>query len=226
MPVCLFDLDGTLIDSTRPIRQSMDLALAQAGLDPMTDLELTRHIGPPLQWSVERLLVGRGISPESTPRIIAAYRSDYARTSLEMAVTYPGIPDLLARVGARHPIGVVTSKPLRFTGPILDVLHLSAQMVVIEGPDLAETEPKYLTLRRALDRLAVAPSETVLIGDRSHDIEAAVEVGTHAIGVTWGYGSRRELADAGAIRIVDSTPELSSILLSWDQGFSQTNQSH
>lgn len=226
MPVSLFDLDGTLIDSSIPIRRSMNIALEELGLGPMTDLELHRHIGPPLSWSVSRLLEERGFSTALAPRVIATYRADYVQSSIENAVTYPGIPDMLNRVGAVHPIGVVTSKPLTFSGPILDVLGLSARLAVIEAPDISEAEHKEVTLGKALEKLAVAPSEAIMIGDRSFDIFAARAVGTVGIGVTWGFGTRRELDEAGADRIVDSVEELSSLLTRWPTSFRDNPSRH
>lgn len=210
----LFDLDGCIVDSTEPIRRCLDAAFAEHGLPPLTPEGLRRHIGPPLQVSLLEIIAEHDLDPGLLDGLVAAYRSRYAPMSVELAVAYPGVAELIgALVAAGERVGVVTSKPQRFAVPILEALGLLARLEVVVGPDLTEAEPKTDTLARALALLGpVDRTASVMIGDRHHDIEAAHAHGLAGIGVLWGFGTREELSDAGATAIVASAEELARVL--------------
>src|SRR5690606_31029138 len=124
--VVLFDLDGCLVDSTLPIRRCLDAALADHGLPPLTDDRFRRHVGPPLQVSLAERAAELGRPPELVAALIDSYRSRYASMSVELAVSYPGVAELVADLSAAGVrLGVVTSKPYRFARPILDALDLT-----------------------------------------------------------------------------------------------------
>ncbi len=206
----LFDLDGTLLDSETPIRLSLDAALGEFGLDPATPAELRSCIGPPLLTSLTSLLESRHLDSETAPDLLTAYRRTYRDVSIRHALLYPGIREMLTEVGERHRMGVVTSKPKQFAEPIIETLGLHPMLEVVEGPEMGETEEKAVTLRRALERLSAHPWEAVLIGDRHFDITAGSIVGTGTGGVTWGFGSRSELEEAGAGLIFENPAEVTN----------------
>ena len=215
MTICLFDLDGTLVDSTRPVLTALNAALDDLDLAPVTAEDLNFIIGPPLRATFVALVAERGGDESTADRLVDAYRSGYRTTSIDLAVSYPGVPELLDDLKGHTRLGVVTSKPTAYAIPILDALGFSSMMEVMEGPGLGETEEKPATLARALDRLGVVSSfESVfMIGDRYHDIEAGQSAGVRTVGVTWGFGSRGELTDVGADYVVDTPDKVSEIVL-------------
>lgn len=212
--VLFFDLDGCLVDSTEPIHVCLDAAMADHGLPPIPADRLDRHIGPPLQVTLLELLAELGEDPNLVAGLMESYRQRYAPMSVERAISYPGVPELVADLDAAgERIGVVTSKPRRFAVPILEALDLDRHFEVMFGPGNTESEPKTVTLQRALD--AVAPCDvasSLMIGDRHHDIDAARNHGMSGVGVTWGFGSRVELEAAGAIAVADTASDLAAIL--------------
>jgi phosphoglycolate phosphatase len=212
--ICLFDLDGTLLDSREPILTGMNRALTALGLEPVSGEELWPHIGPPLRVLLEALLTERGDDPAQVEPLVEVYRAEYRTLSIELARTYPGIPQLLDALAGRARLGVVTSKPQIFALPILETLGLAGRMEVIEGADPTDSEPKPVTLARALDRLGVDSGfdGVTMIGDRRHDVEAGRVFGLRTVGVTWGFGSRDELIEAGADTIVDDPSEIALVV--------------
>lgn len=208
----LFDLDGCLVDSTVPIRECLNAALVEHGIDPIPADDLAPRIGPPLQVMLEALFAERGADPGLVEPVVQGYRERYRTESLRLAASYDGVPDLIAALAASERLGVCTSKPERFAVPILEQLGLASHFAHIEGPGLTEVEPKTVTLERLMSRMPLDPATSVMIGDRHHDVEAALAHGLVPVGVTWGFGSRDELEAAGAAAVVDHPAELREVL--------------
>ncbi len=126
----------------------------------------------------------------------------------------PGIVEMLAAVGRDATLAVATSKSLRFAEPILSALGIRDAFAVVVGPTPeSDGESKTETLRRAIEALArgwsaVADRQACMVGDRHHDIAAALACGVVPVGATWGFGSARELRDAGAAHLVAAPAEL------------------
>ncbi len=213
---CLFDVDGTLVDSGAPVLRSLNSALDDVGLEHITTADLGRIVGPPLRATLETLVRERGAGPETVERLLTSYRDVYRTVSIDLAATYPGVRELLDELAGTTRLAVVTSKPTEYAIPILDALGFSPMMEVMEGPGLSETEPKTETLARTLRRLNVFDrlDEVAMIGDRHHDIDAGHANGVATIGVTWGFGSRTELAGALADHVVETPADVARIVQS------------
>lgn len=211
--VVVFDLDGCILDSTEPILACHNAALAQFGLEPISRHDIARYIGPPLQDTVAGILAERGKSDDLVEPLVEAYRSRYLPTSVDLAVAYDGIPELLVELAREERLAVCTSKASVYAVPILEHLGLDRHFETITGPPLSPPEPKVDTLGRAIEALSPFDrASSVMIGDRHHDIEAARHHGLVPVGVTWGFGSRNELEEAGASVIVDTPVELAGTL--------------
>jgi len=212
---CLFDLDGCLADTSRPIMVAMNATLASRGLAPIDKAEMLPYIGPPLLGSMVTILGDRGADPSLAADAVDDYRAENESIALEMAATFPGVPELLDRLSGLVRLAVVTSKPGAYARPVLDRLGFTGYFEFIEGASLAETEQKPETLARGLRRLGndLESSRAVMVGDRQFDIEAAIANGIPSIGVTWGFGTRDELDSAGATLIVDQPSELAEAVL-------------
>ena len=124
----------------------------------------------------------------------------------------PGAAEALAAVAARVPVAVATTKPRAFAEPLCERLGLAPSLTAVCGPELdAPEEVKTVTVRRALEALGVAPGDdTPLVGDRSHDVEAARANGMPCVGVLWGIGDEAELRAAGASPIVAAPADLAA----------------
>jgi phosphoglycolate phosphatase len=218
VPAAVFlDLDGCLVDSTAPITGSLDHALGVLGLAGRGREELVRFIGPPLTETLTTLLAEAGevVTDARIDAGVAAYRSRYVEVAPLQTTVIPGVPAALARLAEVSRLVLVTSKPERFAVPIVAQLGLDRWLEAVVAPSLdRHAEPKAVTLARALTTVTpgVPPAATVMVGDRSHDVLAGRACGSATIGVTWGAGSRAELAEAGADRIVDTPEELVAAL--------------
>jgi phosphoglycolate phosphatase len=215
--VVFFDLDGVLVDSRRGITDCMNRVLSERSLATYDPGDLERVIGPPSQESFATLLAERGGDLAWVPQCVARYRELYATAAIDGGTELqPGIVALLDALSQRFVLAVATSKPLSFAEPILASLGIRDAFRSVTGPTPeTDGETKSETLRRAIDSTGdVNVRQSWMIGDRYHDVRAAIDNGVAPIGVTWGFGSERELCDAGATKIAHDTRELLDFLIS------------
>jgi phosphoglycolate phosphatase len=207
LTVC-FDLDGCLVDSRAAITSCINDALQDHGMPTLPAEQLDPYIGPPLRASLVGLVDELLGDPDDVDGLLASYRRHYKHTSLRLTTRVPGIREALNALDVWARVGVVTSKPLDFAVPIVDVVGLRSHVSFVEGPALeALDEPKTDTLARALERWGRGDA-VVMVGDRSHDIVAGRDNGALTVGVTWGIGDEDELVAAGADHLVHDPAEL------------------
>ena len=208
--LCLFDLDGTLIDSELGITACIQHALAK--LDVPAPADLRPWIGPPLRHSFAPLL---DHDPTRIEAAVEYYHERFATLGWREHAIYPGIASMVADLlAAGHRLAIVTSKPQRHAAPIIAELPFGASFEKIYGPDPASPHSeKASMIASALADFGAAPEDTVMIGDRRFDIEGAVANGVTGIGVLWGFGTRDELEQAGAHAVVTHPEHLGALLL-------------
>jgi hypothetical protein len=135
----MFDLDGTLIDSTPGIWASVRAAAAVLSLPEPTREQLRGMIGPPLQDGFALVL---GVPPDDVPRAVAAYRAHHSAGALLDATVYPGVPELLAALAdAGATLAVATSKPEPFAVRLLAHAGLLPSFASVHGATFDGTAP-------------------------------------------------------------------------------------
>jgi phosphoglycolate phosphatase len=209
--LCLFDLDGTLIDSEHGIVACVKHALAKLDVPAPSQEELRDWIGPPLRHSFAPLL---DHDPLRIDAAVEYYHERFHTDGWREHSIYPGIEMLIQRLLASgHQLAVVTSKPQRHAAPIIAHLPFGDAFLRLYGPspNSAHSE-KASMIAAALADFGARPEQTVMIGDRRFDIEGAVANDVRGIGVLWGFGSRAELEQAGASAIAATPDELSALL--------------
>jgi len=210
--LCLFDLDGTLIDSEHGIIACVKHALAKLDVPAPPQEELRGWIGPPLRHSFAPLL---DHDPAQIEAAVEYYHERFHTDGWREHDIYPGIESLIERLlAAGHQLAVVTSKPQRHAAPIIAHLPFGDAFLRLYGPDpnSAHSE-KASMIAAALTDFGARPEDTVMIGDRRFDIEGAVANHVRGIGVLWGFGSRAELEQAGASATAATPDELLELLI-------------
>lgn len=209
----LFDLDGTLTDPGIGITNSVMYALKKFGMEVEERASLFRFIGPPLKDSFMEFY---GFNEEKAEQAVTYYREYYRDKGIFENRVYDGIPELLQQMRkAGRKILLATSKPEVFAKQILEHFDLSQYFDLIAGSDLEGIRnTKGKVIYYALSTYAgqtgqsmeMLKQQSVMVGDRHHDIDGAKENQIASIGVLFGYGDREELEAAGADWIVE-TPE-------------------
>ena len=213
--VLVFDLDGTLIDSSHDLAAAVNVARGSMGLGPLSHAQVMTFIG-----NGARELVRRGISFESgaasdeqIESALGHFRTHYAEHLLDQTQPYPGVREALDILSSRthgppRTLAVLTNKPLRFTKPILAGLGLAPYFRFIYGEDsFPAKKPDPVGLRSILHDAAAAPHEALLIGDSDIDVRTARNAGVWSCGVTYGLSSS-QLAATPPDFLLDSLLEL------------------
>ncbi|MGY4305058.1 phosphoglycolate phosphatase [Bradyrhizobium sp. USDA 4369] len=209
----LLDLDGTLIDSRPGIAASALAALRSLGHTPDDTLDVTAVIGPPLQDMLRVLLQAHG--DDRVDDAVLAYRRHYGDVGLFGSALYPGMREALQ---AMHDAGLriylATSKREVFARRILEHLDLASFFQAIHGSvPSGALDHKPELLAHILDERNIAAQDSLMVGDRRHDVAGAHAVRMKSLGVLWGYGSRDELETAGAERLVENPADLARTVL-------------
>jgi phosphoglycolate phosphatase len=178
------------------------------GVEPPPPEALTFAIGPPLRASLAKL-IGTD-SREAVERAIAHYRERFADVGLYENAPYEGIAEALAALrDAGYPLYVATSKPRVYAERIVSHFTLGAHFEAVHGCELDGTrEDKRELLAHLFPSHGLDPERALMIGDRGVDMVAAHHHGARALGVTWGYGSRDELREAGAQAFCEAPGDL------------------
>lgn len=186
------DLDGTLTNPELGITRSVALALKQLGhpVPPLEDLRWV--IGPALLDSFAQMGVG------DPHKALAIYRDRYTDVGLFENAVYPGIPEALAKLKSQgHRLYLMTAKPHAYACRITAHFGLSDYFSQQFGPELDGTRNKKgELLQYALKIIGIQPGDSVMVGDRIQDFDAAEFVGMRSVAVTWGFGTDDELARA------------------------------
>ena len=217
MKLAVFDCDGTLVDGQADVCWSMRRAFGRAGLAAPDDNEVRRMVGLSLNVTIRHL--APELDEERQRDVVEFYKSSYRARREEGLLDeplYDGIADLLR---ALHTDGwglaVATGKSDRGLEACLAAHGLADLFVSLQPADRHPSKPHPAMLQAALFEGAAQPSEAVMIGDTTFDIDMARAAGVAAIGVAWGYHAPEELSEAGAGHVARDGAELRYMLKEW-----------
>ena len=204
-----FDLDGTLARTGEDIRRAWKEALVSLGRD-ISRFDEVFSIGPTLEKIVYELY--DDATPELVAAIVGKFRPLYDESGFPDTVPYEGVEEFLAQLGkAGARMYIVTNKrhaPTRLIAAKFGWDRVFDGIWSYDTLDVKYSKPDLV--RRLLGELGVDPSDAVMVGDTAGDIDTGRRNAMFTVGVTYGYGTREELALADAV--CDSTEELKELL--------------
>ena len=211
--VCLFDLDGTLIDSTELIltcfRHTFRTHLGAA----LPDEKWIAGIGTPLIRQLRSLVDDEAL----VQRMAATYRAYQEARHDQLLREFPGVRDALATLRTEgHAVGVVTSK---MRAPALHGLRSAGLTdlidVLIDAESVANHKPHPEPVLKALESLGCPPAEAVFVGDSPHDVVAGRSAGVRTIAVLCGPFPRSRLEPEMPDAIVLGVPAAAALITDW-----------
>ncbi|MBO4458322.1 MAG: HAD-IA family hydrolase [Butyrivibrio sp.] len=202
----LFDLDGTLTDSSEGITKCAIYAFEKMHMTPPDINELYTFIGPPLGYSFTK----HGVDEKDKDKAVAIYRERYSTIGKFENAPYPGMTELLKKLKDEgYKLYVATSKLEKLAVEVLDHFNMTEYFDEIAGSTKdGSREKKEDVIQYLLDKIGATKDGTVMIGDTNFDVLGAAELGIPCIAVTWGFGDNDEMKKAGAVALVSSMDEL------------------
>ncbi len=199
----IFDLDGTLTDPSEGITKSIRYALESTGFSSPPEKELLWCIGPPLLEDLKILM--KTDDEELLERAVYHFRIRYRRIGKYENRVYPQIEDMLKFLKQKNfNLFIATTKLQSFADDILAFFGLAHYFTKVMGSELDGTfTNKALNIAEILKTERIDVKTCVMIGDRFHDIVGAKKNNIFSVGVLWGFGSRKELEQAGADLIIE-----------------------
>jgi phosphoglycolate phosphatase len=187
----LFDLDGTLTDPREGITRSIQFALAKLGIDEPDLTRLEHFIGPPL---LQAFMQFYDFDEAKAWEAVNFYRERFKVTGLYENRVFDGVGELLTELqGQGRTLYIATSKPWVFAREIARHFDFARHFKVIYGSELDGTRTNKVELIGHLLAEGLDPAQTLMIGDRKHDLIGARSNGLDAVAVGYGFGSREEL---------------------------------
>ena len=209
----VFDLDGTLLDTIPDIAGSLNRALAACGLPTHPVRVCERFVGGGIREAV------RKAAPENTPaevldQVLSAYLADYPNHCTDTTRCYPGVPRLLAGLEeAGMVLGVLSNKTEATAQQVVKTFFPDVPFRCVLGraagrplkPDPGAAAP-------VLAAMGLAAGAVAYVGDSGTDMVFARAAGMLPVAAPWGYRSREELVEQGAVLVPACPAELEDLL--------------
>ncbi len=189
--IILFDLDGTLIDSTEAILESFETAYKSFDKAVPSDDLIKAEIGHPLD-SMFRTL---GVKEEEVWDYVAAYKRHYRKISREKTTLLPQARESVELAKSFATLAVVTTKTAEYSRELLEHMGLMAYFDVLIGrEDVEHPKPHPEPIEKALSKLPCVTNKVWMIGDTCMDMLAAKAANVGSVGLTCGYGTVESLS--------------------------------
>ncbi|WP_024510726.1 HAD family hydrolase [Bradyrhizobium sp. ARR65] len=191
LPLIVFDLDGTLVDTAPDLISALNFVLEREGLPAVPLASARKMIGAGARKLIERGLEveGRFTSPEDVTRLTADFIDHYADHIADASRPFEGLEEALDDLAARgHLLAVCTNKLEWLSKRLLDQLGLSGRFAAICGADtFGVSKPDPAILRQTVARAGGEVSSTIMVGDSGTDVGVARRASVPVIGVSFGY---------------------------------------
>ena len=185
-PVILFDLDGTVIDSTEAILDGFRVAFETFGGEVPSDEIIEKEIG----HTLENMFLTLGVNADKVDAHVHAYKMHYRIISCEKTVLLKGAREAIIEASKFATLGVVTTKTGEYSRILLEHMRIMDYFEVLIGrEDVKYPKPHKEPILKALVKLEHDKNRTWMIGDTCMDIDSAKNAGVKSIAVTSGYAT-------------------------------------
>ena len=213
MKLIILDFDGTLADTRDLIVKTMQQTLEALGLEFRTDDQCAAMIGLPLKQAFTDLLP---MTDEMGEQCVETYRRIFnENNALYVIPTFPHVMETLHQLHEQgYTLTIASSRSNRSLMEFVNDMHLNEVIPYVLGAeDVARAKPHPDPVLQTLKVFGCKSENALVVGDTWYDIEMGRRAGVRTCGVTYGNGTREELADAGADFLIDDFGELASICL-------------
>jgi len=184
----IFDLDGTLIDSSVDLANAVNAARGNLGLPPMEHAKVYSYVG-----NGAPVLIRKALGPEFPANVVADalefFIEYYRNHKLDNTVLYPGLREALERFRERGiQMAVLTNKPVNISRAIVEGLGLDEHFRSVYGGNSFENKkPHPVGVETLMAETGASREQTLMVGDSSVDVQTARNAQVTSCGVTWGF---------------------------------------
>ena len=210
---CIFDLDGTLIDSLKDLAFSSNRALEIQGFPTHETNKYKYFVGRGAANLAASILPENARTPEISRTILDLFNEHYDAHYLDTTLPYDGIPELLLKLKSLgYKLAVISNKPNVFTKKLVSELFLDEFDYVTGKRDGVPSKPDPASVFDACKAIGVEPLDCLYIGDSGVDMQTAKAAGIFSVGVLWGFRDRTELLENGAQALIERPIDLLNLL--------------
>ncbi|SNZ03489.1 phosphoglycolate phosphatase [Persephonella hydrogeniphila] len=186
----LFDLDGTLIDSSKDIAIAVNYALKKLGRNPLPEEKIIKHVGYGGKKLIEGILGTE--DEELVEEGVKLFSEYYFSNPADYTVLYPYAYELLKKLKeSGKKTGIVTNKYEDISRQIIKKLEIEEYIDILVGGDTTpRKKPEPEPVLFAVERLYSKPDISVMIGDSEADIKAGKSAGLKTVLVSYGFGNK------------------------------------
>jgi len=210
----IFDLDGTLFDTSEGIFKAVSYVIETSSLQPLCEDVMRTFIGPPIQRSFARVY---GMSQEEANEKADMFRNRYKDHDLLLAKPYDG---MMETIGALRKAGIKTAvatyKRSDYATRLLTHFGFDKAVDAIFGSDMEGKLSKKDIIENAIGYLGITDHRrVVMVGDSDNDAVGAKEIGVPFVGVTYGFGfsDEKAVSEFDNIGIANTPGEIAEIVL-------------
>lgn len=213
--LCIFDLDGTLLDTVGALTYSTNLTLQTFGLGPIAPEQTKRIVGDGYRTQMERALKLCGDETLTFHEAsLPVYMKNFAENCMKDVVPYDGIPHLLTWLKEQGiKIAVFSNKPHHQAVENIETIFGKDYFDAVRGeqagtPKKPAPDGAWMICRE----LGITPEHCLYFGDTNTDMKTGIAAGMDTVGVTWGFRSREELEGCGPKYVVDCPSQVEEIV--------------
>lgn len=215
----IFDLDGTLLNTLEDLADSVNHVCSQYGVPTHTIEQIRCYVGNGAAKLIERA-VPQGTDNPCYQEMLEAFRAHYKAHCEDKTMPYEGVADMLSSLreaGCR--MAVVSNKPDPAVKQLVHKFFGEYIQVAVGESERVQRKPAPDMVYQALARLGADASDCVYVGDSEVDLRTAANVPMTCISVTWGFRTKEQLTEAGALaeHMIRTPKELPERLLSHPQ---------
>lgn len=204
----IFDLDGTLVDSSVDLTNALNHAIEPCGIEKLTVAQTKSLVGEGITKLLENLLGPERLSMHA--HILGRFMDYYSSHLIDHTTPYPGVTETLAGL-QNYKKAVISNKREALSREVLKGLGLLQHFDAVLGSDsTGQKKPSPRPLLKVMQMLSSAPRETMIVGDSNFDIEAGKAAGTITCAVTYGFRDAGLLQDADLM--IDMFSEIPGVL--------------
>lgn len=211
--LCVFDLDGTLVNTLHDLTDSLNYALNECGFPALSEERVAAIVGHSVHYMCEN-----AVPPEhkdQAEKVLDLYMARYKEHSLDRSEPYHGMIDAVSAIRrAGIQVAVVSNKPHADTVRVMSELYPRDLFSLILGrTDKFAVKPAPDALRFVMDFFGVKPEECVYVGDSDVDVQFAHNAGMRCVSVNWGFRSVEEILAAGATCITGDPAKVPELVM-------------